>query len=96
MLESAPLDDQVQMAYDYLLPLVEQIHPTEANKITWMLVSGENNYNIMNMISDPELLCAKVDKTDKAREAGLKPETLKMLFKDCSTKKRKRKKRTNK
>ncbi|XP_058271347.1 polyadenylate-binding protein 1-A-like [Hemibagrus wyckioides] len=68
------LDDQVQMAHDYLLPLVEQIHPTEADKITWMLVEPENNYNIMNMIREPELLCAK--------------QTLKMIFSDSNKKKR--------
>ncbi|KAG7314007.1 hypothetical protein KOW79_022503 [Hemibagrus wyckioides] len=98
ILESAALEDQIQMAHDYLLPLVEKIHPTQANQITWMLVQAENNYNIMDMIGDPELLRAKVDKMDrllKAREAGVKPEKLKMLFGDLSKKKR-RKKRKNK
>ncbi|KAK3526110.1 hypothetical protein QTP70_015966, partial [Hemibagrus guttatus] len=76
ILESAPLEDQVQMAHDYMLPLVEEIHPTDANQITWMIVQEENNFEIMNIISDPELLQTKVDKMDtllKARAAGYKP-----------------------
>ncbi|KAF5900955.1 polyadenylate-binding protein 1-like, partial [Clarias magur] len=76
MLESAPVDDQIQMAHDHMLPLVEKIHPSLANKITWMLVQDENNIEIINMIGDPELLRAKVDEMDallKAREAGHKP-----------------------
>ncbi|XP_060757013.1 polyadenylate-binding protein 1-like [Neoarius graeffei] len=93
MLESCPVDEQVQMAHDHLLPLVEKIHPNLANKITWMLVGNQNNYKIMNMISDPELLYAKVDEMDvilKAREAGLKPEAVKMLFGDKNRKRRKK------
>ncbi|GAA6100207.1 polyadenylate-binding protein 1-like [Tachysurus ichikawai] len=89
MLESAPLDDQIQMAYDYMLPLVKKIHPSLASKITWMLIEGEKNFEIMNMINVPELLRARVHEMDsllKAREAGHKPETLKMItikyFKD--------------
>ncbi|KAG7313744.1 hypothetical protein KOW79_000029, partial [Hemibagrus wyckioides] len=75
MLESADLDDQITMAYDYLLPLVAEIHPADAKQITLMLVQGENNFKIMNMISDPEHLQAKVDKMDtllRARETGVK------------------------
>ncbi|XP_060767383.1 polyadenylate-binding protein 4-like [Neoarius graeffei] len=96
MLESCPVDEQVQMAHDHLLPLVEKIHPNLANKITWMLAGNQNNYEIMNMISDPELLYAKVDEMDailKAREAGLKPEAVKMLFGDENKKRRKKKKK---
>ncbi|XP_060758717.1 polyadenylate-binding protein 4-like [Neoarius graeffei] len=97
MLESSPVHEQVKMAYDSMLPLVQKIHPNLANKITWMLVESENNYEIMNMIGDPELLRARVNKMDavlKAREAGLKPETIKMLFND-KNKKRKMNKRKN-
>ncbi|XP_053505106.1 embryonic polyadenylate-binding protein-like [Ictalurus furcatus] len=57
---------------DYMLPLVEKVHPTQANKITWML-EGVNNYEIANMIGYPELLHTRV-------EAGHKPETLKMFY----------------
>ncbi|KAG7321617.1 hypothetical protein KOW79_014475 [Hemibagrus wyckioides] len=39
MLESVLVDDQVQMAYDYMLPLVEEIQPTQANKISWITAS---------------------------------------------------------
>ncbi|MCI4386465.1 hypothetical protein PGIGA_G00062640 [Pangasianodon gigas] len=70
MLESAPVDDQIQMAHDYMLPLVEKIHPTLANKITWMLLEGENNYEIMNMIGDPELLRARCFSYCKWRTRG--------------------------
>ncbi|XP_053504605.1 polyadenylate-binding protein 1A-like [Ictalurus furcatus] len=55
-LHVAPVDDQIQMPLDYMLPLVEKIHPNLDNKITWMLLEGENNCEIMNMIGDPELL----------------------------------------
>ncbi|GAA6102621.1 polyadenylate-binding protein 1-like, partial [Tachysurus ichikawai] len=99
MLESAPLDDQIQMAYDYMLPLVEKILPPLASKITWMLIEGENNFEIMNMISVPELLCARVHEMDsllKAREAGHKPETLKMLYRHKSSRNRKKKNNKNK
>ncbi|KAK3547721.1 hypothetical protein QTP86_028259, partial [Hemibagrus guttatus] len=51
-------------------------YPTRANKITWMLLEGKNNYNIMNMIGHSELLHARVVKIDtllKAREADRKP-----------------------
>ncbi|XP_026993669.2 uncharacterized protein LOC113637278 [Tachysurus fulvidraco] len=99
MLESALLDDQIQMAYDYMLPLVKKIHPSLASKITWMLIEGENNFEIMNMISDPELLCARVHEMDsllKAREAGHKPETLKMLYRHKTSRNRKKKNNKNK
>ncbi|KAM9497209.1 polyadenylate-binding protein 1-like [Clarias gariepinus] len=94
MLESAPIDDQVQIAHDHLLPLVEKIHPSQANKITWMLVQDENNFEIMNMIGDPEHLRVRVDEMDsllKARETDQKPETLKAIFN--SNKKRRNKKK---
>ncbi|XP_053491624.1 polyadenylate-binding protein 1A-like [Ictalurus furcatus] len=98
MLESSRLDDQIQMAHDHLLPLVEEIHPTQANKITWMLLEDANNFEIIDMIAYPELLRTKVNEMDallKAREAGCKPETLKMLFNN-NNKKNKNKKRKNK
>ncbi|KAG7313685.1 hypothetical protein KOW79_000098 [Hemibagrus wyckioides] len=71
----APLQVQNTTKNDYLLPLVAEIHPADAKQITLMLVQGENNFKIMNMISDPEHLQAKVDKMDtllRAREAGVK------------------------
>ncbi|XP_053493097.1 polyadenylate-binding protein 1-like isoform X2 [Ictalurus furcatus] len=98
MLESSRLDDQIQMTHDHLLPLVEEIHPTQANKITWMLLEDANNFEIIDTIPYPELLRTKVDEMDallKAREAGCKPETLKMLFNN-NNKKNKNKKRKNK
>ncbi|KAF7707971.1 hypothetical protein HF521_017028 [Silurus meridionalis] len=93
MLESADFEMQIQMAHDHLLPLVEKIHPAEANKISWMLIGSKNNFEIMNMISDPDLLRAKVDEMNmilKTGEAGVKSET-KMLF--GTKKKRKNKKK---
>ncbi|XP_053491655.1 polyadenylate-binding protein 1A-like [Ictalurus furcatus] len=95
MLKSSRLDDQIQMAHDHLLPLVEEIHPTQANKITWMLLEDANNFEIIDMIEYPELLRTKVDEMDallKAREAGYKPETLKMLFNNNNKKKNKKRK----
>ncbi|XP_046703573.1 nischarin-like [Silurus meridionalis] len=94
MLESADFEMQIQMAHDHLLPLVEKIHPAEANKISWMLIGSKNNFEIMNMISDPDLLRAKVDEMNmilKTGEAGVKSET-KMLF---GTKKKRKNKKKN-
>ncbi|GAA6100194.1 polyadenylate-binding protein 1-like, partial [Tachysurus ichikawai] len=99
MLESAPLDDQIQMAYDFMLPLVKKIHPSLASKITWMLIEGEKNFEIMNMINVPELLRARVHEMDsllKAREAGHKPETLKMMYRHKTSRNRKKKNNKNK
>ncbi|KAF4087845.1 hypothetical protein AMELA_G00076000 [Ameiurus melas] len=101
MLESSRLDDQIQMAHDHLLPLVKEIHPTQAVKITWMLLEDVNNFEIIDMIAYPELLRSKVDEIDtllKAREAGCKPETLKILFnnKNKNMNKKRNKKRKNK
>ncbi|XP_060761219.1 polyadenylate-binding protein 1-A-like [Neoarius graeffei] len=98
MLESCPVDEQVQLAHGHLLPLVAKIHPNLANKITWMLVENQNNYEIVKMIGDPELLYAKVAEMDailKAREAGLKPEAIKMLFGDKNKKRRKKNNKKN-
>ncbi|XP_017319505.1 polyadenylate-binding protein 1-like [Ictalurus punctatus] len=97
MLKSSRLDDQIQMAHDHLLPLVKEIHPTQANKITWMLLEDANNFEIIDMIVYPELLHTKVDEMDAllmARDTGYKPETLKMLF--YNNNKKKNKKRKNK
>ncbi|XP_026995636.2 polyadenylate-binding protein 1-A-like isoform X1 [Tachysurus fulvidraco] len=64
ILKSSPVDDQIQMAHDYMLPLVEKIHPTQTGKIQCMNLEGENNYNIINMIGEPELLDEMMDKMD--------------------------------
>ncbi|XP_058228675.1 polyadenylate-binding protein 1-like [Hemibagrus wyckioides] len=98
MLESSPLEDQIQLAYDYMLPLVEEIHPVQARKITWLLVERENNFEIMNMIGDPDLLHVKVNEMDallKAREAGYKPEVLKRTFNTKNNKNKKKRKNKN-
>ncbi|XP_060781012.1 polyadenylate-binding protein 1-like [Neoarius graeffei] len=96
MLESSPVDEQVRMAYDYMLALAEQIHPHLVKKITWMLLEGKNNYEIMNMIGDLKLLHARVHEMDailKATEAGYKPEALKMLYNKSKNGKKKKNKR---
>ncbi|KAG7335962.1 hypothetical protein KOW79_000655 [Hemibagrus wyckioides] len=61
MLESADVEQQVTMLHEYLLPLVEQIHPTRAREITCMVIQGENNYNLLDMVAEPNLLRAKVE-----------------------------------
>ncbi|KAB5535477.1 hypothetical protein PHYPO_G00118080 [Pangasianodon hypophthalmus] len=64
-----------------------------------MLLEGENNFEIMNMIGDPELLRARVDEMDallKAREAGHKPEILKMLYNNQNNNNKKNKKKNKK
>ncbi|KAK3551167.1 hypothetical protein QTP70_013893 [Hemibagrus guttatus] len=73
MLESADVEQQVTMLHEYLLPLVEQIHPTQAKEITCLVIQGENNYNLLNMIAEPNLLRAKVEQMVamlRANEAG--------------------------
>ncbi|GAA6106258.1 polyadenylate-binding protein 1-like [Tachysurus ichikawai] len=50
MLESADLDEQIRMLYEYIFPLVEKIHPTGAKHITRLVIEGENNYDLLNLI----------------------------------------------
>ncbi|XP_047670264.1 polyadenylate-binding protein 1A-like [Tachysurus fulvidraco] len=95
---AAPVDtvEAVETAYINMFPLVEQIHPSDASKITWMVIEGKNTSEIMNMLRDPELLHARVDEMDALlteREAGCKPETWKMIHRKNKNKKKKTKKR---
>ncbi|GAA6095322.1 polyadenylate-binding protein 1A-like, partial [Tachysurus ichikawai] len=86
--------EAVETAYINMFPLVEQIHPSEASKITWMVIEGKNYPEIMNMLRDPELLHARVDEMDAllmAREAGCKPETWKMIYRKNKNKKKTKK-----
>ncbi|XP_053083081.1 polyadenylate-binding protein 4 [Pangasianodon hypophthalmus] len=73
MLESADVDEQIRMLHEHMLPLVEKIHPNRAKDITWMIIQGENNYDLLNMIGDPKLLRFQVEQIAamlQAREAG--------------------------
>ncbi|XP_060725253.1 polyadenylate-binding protein 1-like [Tachysurus vachellii] len=73
MLESADLDEQSRMLYEYMLPLVEEIHPSRAKDITCLLIQGANNYDLLNMIAEPNYLRAQVEQIVavlQAREAG--------------------------
>ncbi|KAK2861039.1 hypothetical protein Q7C36_005205 [Tachysurus vachellii] len=73
MLESADLDEQIRMLYEYIFPLVEKIHPTGAKHITRLVIEGENNYDLVNLIAEPNRLRAHVEQIAavlQAREAG--------------------------
>ncbi|GAA6106259.1 putative nuclease HARBI1 [Tachysurus ichikawai] len=73
MLESADLDEQIRMLYEYIFPLVEKIHPTGAKHITRLVIEGENNYDLVNLIAEPNRLHAHVEQIAavlRAREAG--------------------------
>ncbi|XP_047667340.1 solute carrier family 45 member 4-like isoform X3 [Tachysurus fulvidraco] len=73
MLKSADLDEQSRMLYEYMLPLVEEIHPSRAKDITCLVIQGANNYDLLNMIAEPNNLRAQVEQIVavlQAREAG--------------------------
>ncbi|XP_060725218.1 polyadenylate-binding protein 1-like [Tachysurus vachellii] len=73
MLESADLDEQIRMLHEYMLPLVQEIQPTRAKVITNLVIQGENNFDLLNLIRKPNLLRAQVEQIAavlQAREAG--------------------------
>ncbi|GAA6086754.1 polyadenylate-binding protein 1-like [Tachysurus ichikawai] len=73
MLESADLDEQIRMLYEYIFPLVEKSHPTAAKHITRLVIEGENNYDLVNLIAEPNRLHAHVEQIAavlRAREVG--------------------------
>uniref|UniRef100_A0A1A8RFB7 Polyadenylate-binding protein n=3 Tax=Nothobranchius TaxID=28779 RepID=A0A1A8RFB7_9TELE len=60
MLASAPLQEQKQMLGERLFPLIQNMHPSLAGKITGMLLEIDNS-ELLHMLESPESLRSKVD-----------------------------------
>uniref|UniRef100_A0A8B9SDE6 Polyadenylate-binding protein n=1 Tax=Apteryx owenii TaxID=8824 RepID=A0A8B9SDE6_APTOW len=77
MLASAPPQEQKQMLGERLFPLIQNMHPTLAGKITGMLLEIDNS-ELLHMLESPESLRSKVDEAvavlqaHQAKEAAQK------------------------
>lgn len=60
MLAAAEPGDQKQMLGERLYPLIANMHPTDAGKITGMLLEIDNS-ELLHMLEHNESLKAKVD-----------------------------------
>ncbi|KAI5622903.1 poly(A) binding protein, cytoplasmic 1a isoform X1, partial [Silurus asotus] len=60
MLAAAPPQEQKQMLGERLFPLIQNMHPTLAGKITGMLLEIDNS-ELLHMLESPESLRSKVD-----------------------------------
>uniref|UniRef100_A0A8C7Z9V8 Polyadenylate-binding protein n=1 Tax=Oryzias sinensis TaxID=183150 RepID=A0A8C7Z9V8_9TELE len=60
MLAAAPLQEQKQMLGERLFPLIQNMHPSLAGKITGMLLEIDNS-ELLHMLESPESLRSKVD-----------------------------------
>ncbi|MFT7811704.1 polyadenylate-binding protein 1-like [Arapaima gigas] len=60
MLASAPPQEQKQMLGERLFPLIQNMHPSLAGKITGMLLEIDNS-ELLHMLESPESLRSKVD-----------------------------------
>uniref|UniRef100_A0A8C6SFA4 Polyadenylate-binding protein n=1 Tax=Neogobius melanostomus TaxID=47308 RepID=A0A8C6SFA4_9GOBI len=80
MLAAAPPQEQKQMLGERLFPLIQNMHPTLAGKITGMLLEIDNS-ELLHMLESPESLRSKVDEAvavlqaHQAKEATQKPVT---------------------
>lgn len=77
MLAAAPPQEQKQMLGERLFPLIQNMHPTLAGKITGMLLEIDNS-ELLHMLESPESLRSKVDEAvavlqaHQAKEAAQK------------------------
>ncbi|KAM7404901.1 hypothetical protein PAMP_012205 [Pampus punctatissimus] len=78
MLAAAPLMDQKQLLGERLYPLIHNIHPNLAGKITGMLLEIDNS-ELLHMLESPESLHSKVDEAIAVLQAH--------QAKECSPKK---------
>uniref|UniRef100_A0A8C6SB41 Poly A binding protein, cytoplasmic 1 b n=1 Tax=Neogobius melanostomus TaxID=47308 RepID=A0A8C6SB41_9GOBI len=62
MLAAAPPQEQKQMLGERLFPLIQNMHPTLAGKITGMLLEIDNS-ELLHMLESPESLRSKVSST---------------------------------
>uniref|UniRef100_A0A3Q3A385 Polyadenylate-binding protein n=1 Tax=Kryptolebias marmoratus TaxID=37003 RepID=A0A3Q3A385_KRYMA len=60
MLAAAPAQEQKQMLGERLFPLIQNMHPSLAGKITGMLLEIDNS-ELLHMLESPESLRSKVD-----------------------------------
>ncbi|CAG5885176.1 unnamed protein product [Menidia menidia] len=80
MLASAPPQEQKQMLGERLFPLIQNMHPSLAGKITGMLLEIDNS-ELLHMLESPESLRSKVDEAvavlqaHQAKEAAQKTVT---------------------
>ncbi|KAF3691531.1 Polyadenylate-binding protein 1 [Channa argus] len=80
MLAAAPPQEQKQMLGERLFPLIQNMHPTLAGKITGMLLEIDNS-ELLHMLESPESLRSKVDEAvavlqaHQAKEAAQKSTT---------------------
>ncbi|KAL6457659.1 hypothetical protein MHYP_G00346220 [Metynnis hypsauchen] len=70
MLAAAPPQEQKQMLGERLFPLIQNMHPTLAGKITGMLLEIDNS-ELLHMLESPESLRSKVDEARLSRGAEL-------------------------
>lgn len=77
MLAAAPPQEQKQMLGERLFPMIQNMHPTLAGKITGMLLEIDNS-ELLHMLESPESLRSKVDEAvavlqaHQAKEAAQK------------------------
>uniref|UniRef100_A0A673FQR1 Polyadenylate-binding protein 1-like n=1 Tax=Sinocyclocheilus rhinocerous TaxID=307959 RepID=A0A673FQR1_9TELE len=78
MLAAAPPQEQKQMLGERLFPLIQNMHPSLAGKITGMLLEIDNS-ELLHMLESPESLRSKVDEAvavlqaHQAKESAQKP-----------------------
>ncbi|XP_031431953.1 polyadenylate-binding protein 1A isoform X2 [Clupea harengus] len=78
MLAAAPPQEQKQMLGERLFPMIQNMHPNLAGKITGMLLEIDNS-ELLHMLESPESLRSKVDEAvavlqaHQAKEAAQKP-----------------------
>ncbi|KAL7829201.1 hypothetical protein AOLI_G00300860 [Acnodon oligacanthus] len=70
MLAAAPPQEQKQMLGERLFPLIQNMHPTLAGKITGMLLEIDNS-ELLHMLESPESLRSKVDEAPRGRTSKL-------------------------
>lgn len=82
MLAAAPPQEQKEMLGQRLYPLIQNMHPSLAGKITGMLLEIDNS-GLLYMLESPECLCSKVDEAvtvlqaHQAKQATKRQEKLK-------------------
>jgi len=74
MLAAAPPQEQKQMLGERLFPLIQNMHPSLAGKITGMLLEIDNS-ELLHMLESPESLRSKVDEAEAVLQAHQAKET---------------------
>jgi len=74
MLAAAPPQEQKQMLGERLFPMIQNMHPSLAGKITGMLLEIDNS-ELLHMLESPESLRSKVDEAVAVLQAHQAKET---------------------